>query len=703
MEKFLNYIRDRHQAILTIALFAACALLIVYFFPREGRFKYEFEEGKSWRHDDLNAPFSFAIKKTDAELDSAKNRMVASFVPIYIVDENAEALQVRKFRQRLNKEWSQSNKSKDADGIAALLRTDRRDSINLTVHESLGVSILKEIFKQGVVSLDVAHEGKELTDYLTLIDNNIAQEILLGDLFDLRSAADYAKKRITAERSVDEDFLGILIQNSLDYNIRFSPKKTQTLLGQDLKRIPLQKGKIDVGEAIIRRGDLVNAERYQVLQSLKQGYEKRTGGFKQYWFVVAGQLILVSVCLVALAIFLKLLYPKVLKQPSRVLFVLLLLLLMVLISKFALKVEILHIYLVPLCTLPIIVRAFYDAKLAIFLHIVSVFIISFIVPNPFEFVFLQIFAGILLMYGMSNLRRRSQFFNSTFVIFGSYAVTYFGLNIVQEGRIESVDWTYYGWFGGNAMLSLFAFPLIYVFEKTFGFMSEISLIEMSDSNNPLLRELNQKAPGTFQHTLQVANLAEEAINRIGGDALLVRAGAMYHDIGKMNKPEYFIENQNTAENPHDELDYNESAKIIIGHVLDGIEIAQKRGLPDQIIDFIRSHHGTTRTEYFYRRAVEEQGEENVNKEDYTYPGPKPFSRESAVLMMADSVEAASKSVKDPQAATLETLVDSIIDGQMQRGQFDNANITLQEITLIREIFKRRLMSIYHVRVEYPKA
>jgi putative nucleotidyltransferase with HDIG domain len=215
--------------------------------------------------------------------------------------------------------------------------------------------------------------------------------------------------------------------------------------------------------------------------------------------------------------------------------------------------------------------------------------------------------------------------------------------------------------------------------------------------------LNQKAPGTFQHTLQVANLAEEAINRIGGDALLVRAGAMYHDIGKMNKPEYFIENQNTAENPHDELDYNESAKIIIGHVLDGIEIAQKRGLPDQIIDFIRSHHGTTRTEYFYRRAVEEQGEENVNKEDYTYPGPKPFSRESAVLMMADSVEAASKSVKDPQAATLETLVDSIIDGQMQRGQFDNANITLQEITLIREIFKRRLMSIYHVRVEYPKA
>ncbi len=702
MDKYFNYIRDRHQAILTFALFLSCALLIVYFFPREGRFKYEFEEGKSWRHADLDAPFSFAIRKTETELDSAKKEMIASFAPIYVLDENVEVLRVRKFRQRLNQEWKQSSKSQDGNGIMGLLRTERRDSINRAIHEELGVNILKQIFSQGVVSLDVAHEGKEVTDYLTLLENNIAKDVMLGDLFDLRSAADYAEQRIKDERTVDAEFLTNLVQNSLDYNIHFNSHKTQTLLGQELKRIPLQKGKIDIGESIIRRGELVSPERYRVLQSLKQAYERRTGGFKQYWFVVAGQLILVIVCLVTLAIFLKILFPTVLRQPSKVLFILLLLLLMVLVAKVALKLEFLHIYLAPLCILPIIVRAFYDAKLAIFLHIVAVFIISFIVPNPFEFVFLQIFAGVLLMYGMSNLRRRSQFFNSAFVIFGSYAVTYFGLNIVQEGRIESVDWSYYGWFGGNAMLSLFAFPLIYVFEKVFGFLSEISLIELSDSNNPLLRELNQKAPGTFQHTLQVANLAEEAINRIGGDALLVRAGAMYHDIGKMRRPEYFIENQNTAENRHDELEYRESAKIIIGHVIEGIEIAHKRGLPDQIIDFIRSHHGTTRTEYFYRKAVEEQGEAHVDKADFTYPGPRPFSRESAVLMMADSVEAASKSIKDPQATSLGALVDSIIDRQMEQGQFDNADITLKDITLIRELFKRRLMSIYHVRVEYPK-
>jgi putative nucleotidyltransferase with HDIG domain len=352
--------------------------------------------------------------------------------------------------------------------------------------------------------------------------------------------------------------------------------------------------------------------------------------------------------------------------------------------------------------IPIVLRAFFDVRLAMFLHITAVFIISFIVPNPFEFVFLQVFAGILLLYGISNLQRRSQFFNSAIVIFISYSVTYFGINVVQEGSLAGVNWYTYAWFGGNAMLSLFAFPLIYMFEKMFGFLSDISLLEIANSNNPLLRELNENAPGTFQHSLQVANLAEEAIRHIGGDALLVRAGALYHDVGKMKRPQYFIENQNTDYNPHDDLPPAESAAIIIDHVIAGIEMAKKHGLPDQIIDFIRTHHGLMKVEYFYRREVQVMGESNVSVEDFTYPGPLPFSKETAVLMMADGVEAASKSLKDVNEAKIDNLVESMIDHQLNSGQFEFADITLRQIRDIKTMFKRKLRSIYHVRVEYPE-
>ncbi|MCB0761738.1 MAG: HDIG domain-containing protein [Flavobacteriales bacterium] len=702
MSSFFNHIRDRHQGILTLALFGFCALVIVYFFPREGRFKYEFEAGNTWRHDDLDAPFSFAIRKSDQELDSTRAGIQQHFVPIYVMDEKVEVIQIRKFRQRLNNQWNQSGPGNESGGLRGLLTSDKRDSLNLLRHEELGIEILKHVFGKGVVSLDQQHEHRTAADYIQVVRNNVVHEELLDDLLMLKSADSYVQQAVNEADRVDKAFLTWILQDALDYNVFYDAGKSHLQLEEELRQIPAQKGKINVGESIIRRGEMVTPERYQVLQSLKMAYEKRTGGFEHYWFVVAGQVILVSVCLVALAIFLKLLYPQILREPSRVLFVLALLVLMVLIAKFALRVEVLHIYLAPLCMLPMIVRAFYDVKLALFLHLVAVFIISFIVPNPFEFVFLQIFAGILLMYGLSNMRTRSQFFNSAFLIFGSYAVTYFGLNLLQEGRIEAVDWNYYAWFGGNAMLSLFAFPLIYVFEKSFGFLSEVSLVEIADSNNPLLRELNQKAPGTFQHTLQVANLAEEAILAIGGDALLVRAGAMYHDIGKMVRPEMFIENQHTSENPHDELTYEESAHVIIQHVIQGIEIARKAGLPEQIIDFIRTHHGTTRTEYFYRKAIEDFGASNVDESKYTYPGPKPFSRESAVLMMADSVEAASKSLREPEAESLGYLVDSIIERQMSRGQFDNADITLGEITQIKKLLKKRLMSIYHVRVSYPE-
>lgn len=315
---------------------------------------------------------------------------------------------------------------------------------------------------------------------------------------------------------------------------------------------------------------------------------------------------------------------------------------------------------------------------------------------------MQLVAGMIGVYGFVNFKNRSQLFSTSFTILAAYLITHTALSIISEGDFSKIDWYTFGWLTLSAGLTLLAYPLIYLSEKAFGFVSDVTLLELSDTNNKLLRELSRKAPGTFQHSLQVANLAEEAIFKVGGNTLLIRTAALYHDIGKMEAPMYFIENQHTGVNPHDELSYEESAQIIIDHVINGVEIAKKNGLPDLIIDFIRTHHGTTKTGYFFKMYLEENPDDKDAETLFQYPGPIPFSKESAVLMMADSVEAASRSIKEPNAEKIDKLVEGIINRQMDEQQFLNANITFKEITQIKKIFKRMLMNIYHVRIEYPR-
>ena len=375
----------------------------------------------------------------------------------------------------------------------------------------------------------------------------------------------------------------------------------------------------------------------------------------------------------------------------------------VVLTTLGLKYELFNVYIVPICLAPIIIRSFFDTRTAFFIHLVIVLLLGFIVPNGFHFIFLQLVAGMMGIYGFANFRNRSQLFLTTFIIALSYSVCYIALNIIIEGDFSEIDWLTVGYLGVSALLTLLAYPLIYAFEKIFGFISDVTLLELADTNNKLLKDLSRKAPGTFQHSLQVANLAEAATSIIGGNALLIRTAALYHDIGKMEAPMYFIENQSTGLNPHDELSYEESAQIIIGHVLKGVEVAKKNGIPDKIVDFIRTHHGTTRTGYFFKMYINENPEESEEDaaEMFTYPGPIPFSKESAILMMADSVEAASRSLKEPNAENIEKLVNGIITSQTSDGQFENADITLRDIRLIKKMFKKMLMNIHHVRIEYP--
>lgn len=685
--------------LLMIVLFGICAGVIVFLFPREGRFKYEFEEGKTWQHETLIAPFDFAIQKSQAEVDSSYADIKKRTPPVYKMDESVRGINVRKMREAAAADWNSASQSKSGGGaIGEVLISEKRDSIRQLRNVEASERILNAVYEQGIA--DILDEHSDVLN-VSVVRGNVSNTLNVSDLLTRSSAISRAEELLKEEPRVDEEFIRTLLSSTIDYNVRHDAHLSQLLLEEELGEVSMYKGKVSLGDVIIKEGDVVTGERYQKLHSFKEVYEKQVGGREGRLIVLLGQILLVALCMAAMGLFLSMYYPAAISLPSRVLFLLSLTLLAILMAKFALKFDFLHLYLAPICIVPIIVRAFYDGRMALFMHVVVVFIISFIAPNPFEFVFLQIFAGILLLYGIRNLRSRSQFFNSAFVLFASYAVTFFGLNILQEGTLENINWQTYAWFGGNALLSLFAYPLIYLFEKAFGFLSEVSLLELTDSNNPLLRELNEKAPGTFQHTLQVSNLAEEAIRVIGGDPLLMRAGALYHDIGKMVQPGYFIENQRANQNPHDELAPEESSTIIINHVIEGIEIARKHSLPDPVIDFIRTHHGTTRTEYFYLKAAELDPE--ISPEVFTYPGPKPYSKETAVLMMADAVEAASRSMKEHTQAGLGELIDKIIDRQIQLDQFANSDVTFADINRIKKVFMKKLINIYHVRIEYPEA
>jgi hypothetical protein len=417
--------------------------------------------------------------------------------------------------------------------------------------------------------------------------------------------------------------------------------------------------------------------------------------------VIIGKFILVFTSLFVIFLFLKNFRKEVLDSYVRVIFILLSMILMILIASTTIKFNLVSIYLLPFTILPIILKTFFDSRLALFIHIIIVLLVGFFAPNGFEFVFLNVVAGMVAIISLTNVYRRSKLLVTSIYVILSYSIIYLGIALVQEGSLGNIELKYFRWFGVNGMLMLISYPLIYMFEKSFGFLSDATLMELSDTNQPLLRRLAELAPGTFQHSLQVANLAEDAVFQIGGNPLLVRAGALYHDIGKMDESLYYIENQTTNINPHDNLEFEQSARIIIDHVRKGVELARKNKLPEAIVDFIRTHHGTSTVQYFYRSYLSKYPEADVDVRKFSYPGPRPISKETAIVMMADSVEAASRSLKTIDETGLDRLVDSIIGTQMTEEQYNDAQITFKDITIIRDIFKRRLRNIYHVRISYP--
>jgi len=649
--------------------------------PKGGQFKYNFQKGKLWQYENLYAPFSFTLKKDSESLEKEIEDIRSKATP-YFESDSSIVLNTKSL-------------------FLELLDETYLDTLNPSSKETIigiGSTIINELYSIGIIDEILPFPGEKL---IYLKNGSAVEEFSYNQLINYNQLNELISNEIQENAlGVYENYLIETLSEVIRPNISYNSKLTETSISSEIEAINPNRGVIDKGSRIIAKGEVVEGNKFQILTSLKSEFQSQVWTKSNYYWLLLGYSLLVFLVFLMLFLFLKNYRPIIYENNTKVTFIFFNIILMVFLTTMIVKYDAKLVYIAPLCILPVVLKTFFDARLGLFVHVLTVLLLGFIVPNSFEFFFLQVIAGIVTILTISELYKRANLFISVGQITMIYMIGYFAFFIIQEGNIELIEWEYFGYFILCGLITLFAFPLIYIYEKLFGLVSDVSLLELSDTNSKLLKELSNKAPGTFHHSLNVANLAEAAANEIGANAMLVRVGALYHDIGKMVNPTYFTENQVSSINSHDELDPKESAQIIIDHVIKGIEIARKNKLPDRIIDFIRTHHGTSLVYYFYSKENENIGE--ANKEDFMYPGPIPFSKETAILMMADSVEAASKSLKEPTSSKLEAFVEKIVDSQMEQGQFLNADITLKEVQIIKKVLKKKLNNIYHLRIEYPE-
>ena len=681
MKKFIDRFYKNQSLVSKIFLFILTLIVVVYLFPKGGKFKYDVQKGKPWQYENLYAPFNFILKKSALELEKEREAVIKQAIPYFDFDSEV----VERVLQDFNRNFD--FKFNDSLGSASLAKT-------------YGEVLIKNIYNKGVLENDeIIIKDKQV--YLKKGNEVLEQPVFMSSFLNVSQIPEYISNSIARTSYFQlEGFYKGLIPDIIKPNVFLNKFLTNTVMETHLSTIALNRGIIEKGTLIISKGEVVEGSKFQTLNSLKAVFASQVWSESNYYWIVLGYSMLVALALLMLYLFLRKYRPEIYNDTTKITFICFNIVLMVLLTTLIVKYNANYLYIVPICVSPLILKAFFDPRLGLFVHVLTVLILGFIVPNSFEYMFLQIIAGIVTILTVSELYKRANLFISVSQITLVYIVGFFAFYIIHEGNISGIDWETFVYFIICGLLTLFSHPLIYFYEKLFGLVSDVSLLELSDTNSKLLKELSDKAPGTFHHSLNVANLAESAANEINANAMLVRVGALYHDIGKMNNPLYFVENQATSVNPHNELAPKESAKIIIDHVIEGIEIAKKNKLPDRVIDFIRTHHGTSLVYYFYKKQLD--GGEAVNEIDFKYQGPKPFSKETAILMMADSVEAASKSLKEPNYTLIDSFVENIINKQMEQGQFLNSNITFKEIELIKKVLKKKLTNIYHIRIEYPE-
>ena len=675
-----------------IVLMYVLSILLVYFmFPREGKFKYEYTRNRPWMHETLVAPFDIPIYKTEDQIQQERDSVQQNARLYFFHDSLIANATLLAFES----DYSEKKGS--------LMPGSQGEDILDRAGQEIAI-VLEGIYARGIIERHPVLEGRNLDDLqLMVVRNTMAGERAYRDLYSSRTAYEYLVRTMDELNPGSLALLGQMdLTAYLRPNVLYDEEMTAKVRLASLEALSLTQGMVQEGQRIIAQGELVTPGRFQVIESLRIEYESNPNIGKNYLVVYLGQLLLISLVFMALYWFIWYFRKDVLQSRKQTLFTLGLIVIMAGLTMAASSNDAISVYVIPFVLVPIFLKTFFDMRFALFVHMITILLAGFWVPNSYQFVMMNFLAGLVGLFSMRSYYRRGILFYTATWVYATYALVYLLLSLMQEGDISQVNWINMLWLAGNGLLVLTSYPLVFLFERMFGFISDATLFELSDTNQPLLRKLAEKAPGTFQHSMQVANLAEEAMLKIGGDSLLIRAGALYHDIGKMDDPGYFIENQNEGGNPHDGLDFRDSARIIIGHVSKGVALGKKHRLPEQILDFIRTHHGTSTVQYFYRSYLNSYPEEEVDVAEFTYPGPKPFSRETSVLMMADSVEAASRTLKTYTPESINNLVEGIVERQVKEEQFSETNLTFGDIARVKQIFKNRLSNIYHSRIEYPK-
>lgn len=662
-------------------IFIATVSVIVYFLPNEGKFNYQFDINKPWKYGLLQASFDFPIYKNDLQVQKEQDSILADYQPYFQIDKEAEKNVLSKLREDYNKTLRHS-----------LPGTDYVRYIERT---------LKALYEDGIIAgNDLKRMEEDSIIAIRLVDKNVATSRFIDQLYTVKEAYEYLLNADTAHYKKK-----ILQQCSLnDYitpNLVYDEEKSEAAQKDLLSNISWANGFVLNGQKIIDRGEIVDEQTYNILESLRKEWEKRSDSVQEKRLTLAGQILYVGIFLFCFMAYLELFRADYYERKGTLTLLFALIVFFPVLSSIMVEQNLSSIYVVPFAMIPIIVRVFLDSRTAFMAHVTIILLCSITLRFPHEFILLQVVAGMVAIYSLRELSQRSQLLRTALVVFISYALLYFAFELIHEDDLTKLNTRMYIYFMINGILLLFAYPLLFLLEKIFGFTSDVTLVELSNINNSLLREMSEVAPGTFQHSLQMANLAAAAANKIGGKSQLVRTGALYHDIGKMVNPAFFTENQSGV-NPHQSLSYEQSAQVIISHITDGLKLAEKHNLPKVIKDFISTHHGRGLTKYFYISYKNEHPDEEVDQEKFRYPGPNPFTKEQAVLMMADSVEAASRSLPEYTEESISTLVDKIIDTQVSEGYFKECPITFKDIATVKALFKEKLKTMYHTRISYPE-
>ena len=662
-------------------IFIATVSVIVYFLPNEGKFNYQFDINKPWKYGLLQASFDFPIYKNDLQVQKEQDSILADYQPYFQIDKEAEKNVLSKLREDYNKTLRHS-----------LPGTDYVRYIERTV---------KALYEDGIIAgNDLKRMEEDSIIAIRLVDKNVATSRFIDQLYTVKEAYEYLLNADTAHYKKK-----ILQQCNLnDYitpNLVYDEEKSEAAQKDLLSNISWANGFVLNGQKIIDRGEIVDEQTYNILESLRKEWEKRSDSVQEKRLTLAGQILYVGIFLFCFMAYLELFRADYYERKGTLTLLFALIVFFPVLSSIMVEQNLSSIYVVPFAMIPIIVRVFLDSRTAFMAHVTIILLCSITLRFPHEFILLQVVAGMVAIYSLRELSQRSQLLRTALVVFISYALLYFAFELIHEDDLTKLNTRMYIYFMINGILLLFAYPLLFLLEKIFGFTSDVTLVELSNINNSLLREMSEVAPGTFQHSLQMANLAAAAANKIGGKSQLVRTGALYHDIGKMVNPAFFTENQSGV-NPHKSLSYEQSAQVIISHITDGLKLAEKHNLPKVIKDFISTHHGRGLTKYFYISYKNEHPDEEVDQEKFRYPGPNPFTKEQAVLMMADSVEAASRSLPEYTEESISTLVDKIIDTQVSEGYFKECPITFKDIATVKALFKEKLKTMYHTRISYPE-